>query len=510
MTTVLPSTPQVSGVVPTPSIDDLDAAICRLARHMNAVNYRMLVLVREFDDRFGWAKWSFASCSEWLAWRCGIGASAAREKVRVAHALRGLPEISKAFEAGRISYSKVRALTRCADASNEQALLGYALDVSAAQVEERCRQIRNVQPGSVEEARRAWARRFMSVFRNDARGSMTISIEVPLDAGEIIVKAVDKAVRLGEVATGPEFGGDGWHAQQADALVAVARTYLDGVSGDGASVAQGGGGHKGVAGEGDRDGTAGSGDGQAARRSKPQGVTAPRATAADRYQIVVHVDEAALRGGAGRSELPIETVKRLACDCSITVVTENGRGDPLNVGRKHRIVPLGLRRALWSRDRGCVFPGCRHTRFLDAHHVRHWVHGGESSLENTVLLCTFHHRLVHEGDLRVHRDADGTFEFRRADGRAIPRCGYREEDAAPDETVLEGSPYTSAEAWMAALVNGRNPPAEVREDAALYRLGATETGLSARASEASQIPSRRILERLSSSPPQRALVLPLP
>ena len=90
------------------SIDEIDVAICRLVRQMNAESYRMLVLVREFDDRFGYAKWTFKSCAEWLAWRCGISLSAAREKVRTAQALRTLPEISAAFADGRLSYSKVR------------------------------------------------------------------------------------------------------------------------------------------------------------------------------------------------------------------------------------------------------------------------------------------------------------------------------------------------------------------------------------------------------------------
>jgi hypothetical protein len=97
------------------SIDELDAAICSLAKQMNIDCYRMLVLVREFDDRFGWMKWSFKNCSEWLAWRCSLKPSTAREKVRTAHALRRLPSISKAFAEGRLSYSKVRALTRVAD-----------------------------------------------------------------------------------------------------------------------------------------------------------------------------------------------------------------------------------------------------------------------------------------------------------------------------------------------------------------------------------------------------------
>jgi Domain of unknown function (DUF222) len=114
------------------SVDDLDRAICQLVRQMNAECYSMLELVREFDERLGFAKWSFKTCAEWLAWRCGLSLSAAREKVRTAHALRALPDVAAAFKEGRLSYSKVRALTRVADPRNEDLLLAYALEASVA------------------------------------------------------------------------------------------------------------------------------------------------------------------------------------------------------------------------------------------------------------------------------------------------------------------------------------------------------------------------------------------
>jgi hypothetical protein len=98
--------------LPNRSIDDLDAAICTLTATLNAETHRLLTLVREFDDRMGWAKWSCRNCAEWLAWRCGISLSAAREKVRTAQALRNAPAINMAFAERRLSYSKVRALTR--------------------------------------------------------------------------------------------------------------------------------------------------------------------------------------------------------------------------------------------------------------------------------------------------------------------------------------------------------------------------------------------------------------
>ena len=132
------------------SIEDLDVEIFRLTGRLNADTYRLLLLVRDFDDRFGWAKWGLRNCAEWLAWRCGLTLSAAREKVRTAQALRSLPAISAAFADGRLSYSKVRALTRVAHTSDEDLLLAYALEATAAQVEERCRQMRNSEPESVD------------------------------------------------------------------------------------------------------------------------------------------------------------------------------------------------------------------------------------------------------------------------------------------------------------------------------------------------------------------------
>jgi hypothetical protein len=147
MSAVVDAMPSVSRPDLSSSIDELDAAICKLASRIHAETYQMLVLVREFDDRMGWAKWGYSNCAEWLSWRCGISQSAAREKVRTAQALRDLPEISLAFREGRLSYTKVRALTRVAAVHGEDSLLRYALDASAPAVEERCRQIRNTQPG---------------------------------------------------------------------------------------------------------------------------------------------------------------------------------------------------------------------------------------------------------------------------------------------------------------------------------------------------------------------------
>jgi hypothetical protein len=149
----------------------------------------------------------------------------------------------------------------------------------------------------------------------------------------------------------------------------------------------------------------------------------PSARGGDRFQVVVHVDAAALRDGDGESELadgaPIaaETARRLACDAAIVPLLERG-GRPLSVGRKTRSIPPALARALASRDRGCRFPGCTNHRTVDAHHIRHWANRGETSLDNLVQLCRHHHRLLHEGGYTVTKAGPG-FVFRRPDGRQI-------------------------------------------------------------------------------------------
>jgi hypothetical protein len=111
------STANVVDLIP---IDDLDQAIVGLTTKINRATYELLVLIRQFDERVGWLRWGFDNCRDWLHWRCDLSLNAAREKVRVAHALKLLPDISATFATGDLTYSKVRALTRVANSSNEK------------------------------------------------------------------------------------------------------------------------------------------------------------------------------------------------------------------------------------------------------------------------------------------------------------------------------------------------------------------------------------------------------
>ena len=428
------SAADVSESIDTSTVDELDVAIGRLVRQMSSDAYRLLVLVREFDDRFAWKKWSFKSCAEWLSWRASIGLSAAREKVRTAHALRTFSVVAAAFAEGRLSYSKARTMTRAAHLCDEEWLVAYAVNATVPQVEERCRQIRNVAPGSAHEARRAWGNRSLTAWRDEGRGLLRLTVELPIEEGELVLCALHCAVAAKDVTTDvdpdavAESKGTAWRAQQADALVAVSKSYLEG----------------GNAGEG--------------------------AAASDRYLVTLHADAKSLTGGTGQSDLPIDTVKRLLCDCSVVTVLEDEQGTPLDVGRKQRTVTTPLRRALYARDRGCKFPGCHRKRYLDGHHLKHWIDGGETTPDNMMLLCTHHHRMLHEGGFSVVKADDGALRFVTAGGRSIPRCGYRLEDfvddgiddAADEAPSREGFRFTAARA-------ARH---EVREPATIYRIGA--------------------------------------
>ena len=138
---------------------------------------------------------------------------------------------------------------------------------------------------------------------------------------------------------------------------------------------------------------------------------------AHHYQVTVHVDEKALRGqpdSLSKNDLPVETVRKLFFYSSLIILTHEESGTNKEPHSKHRVVHPSLRRKLMSRDHGCRFPGCTHEKWLDAHHAGHWADGGETTAENLVMLCSKHHRLLHEGGFEIKPGAAGQWNFRNA------------------------------------------------------------------------------------------------
>lgn len=386
------------------STPDLIDRITELAGHLNAANARWLSLIAEFDRRRGWAEWGVKSCAHWLNWKCGIALGAAREKLRTAHALVGLPRIAKAMAEGRLSFSKVRAMTRVVEPSNEDYFLNIGLNGTANHVETLVRSYRRAKE-SQELSREAAQQRNQSLWWfHEPDGSLTIKARIPAEVGALFIKALQAAEdSIPRKDVSAETFSDSClttGARRVSALSRVAESFLA---------------------TGDQELAGG-----------------------ERSQIVVHVDAETLKHDhAGRCELEegpslaAETARRLSCDASIIRIIENEQGEPLDVGRRSRTIPPAIRRALSSRDHGCRFPGCTFTRYVDGHHVKHWAHGGETKLANLVTLCRFHHRQVHEGKVIVACLDDGAFRFTRPDGRSF----YSPQPpAASWEDLMENQP----------------------------------------------------------------------
>ena len=394
-------------------LEELEEEIAVLAAHLHAATHRLLVLVAEYDRRRGWELGGHRSCAHWLAFRTGLDLGTAREKVRAARALVVLPETSASMQRGELSFSMVRALTRVATPENESELLELARGCTTAQLE---RIVRGFRLGSRQceadrEAARHDARSFSILPDFDGmyvvRGRLTPEVGTLLmrtveAAGDVLFRRLGPPIEPGSVSaeTSPKAAAQ----RRADAVGLVAERAL----------------------------TAGFGG------SGPDANDTPvSGTRAERYQVVLHVDDATLTTGdrLGRSEfadgtrVSSETSRRLACDAAVVTIRHGG-GDTLDVGRRTRTIAPAIRRALEARDQGCRFPGCG-LRFTDAHHVRHWADGGETKLDNLLLLCSHHHRLVHEGGWTVECRDGGSPAF--TDPRGTTHVNHRRPASLPAE-----------------------------------------------------------------------------
>ncbi|HUH13256.1 MAG TPA: DUF222 domain-containing protein [Longimicrobiales bacterium] len=470
-------------------VEELGDEIRTLAAHGHAANHRLLVLIARFDALRGWEPGGFRSCAHWLSFHTGMDLGAAREHVRAARMLEDLPRTSASMARGELSFSKVRALTRVARPESEGALLELARGCTTEQLE---RQVRAWRRGSrQDEAAREQERhrsRTLSIFPDDD-GMYVVRGRLTPEVGVVLLRAVEAAADalyradplpgedtlaettrlradavglVAERALGAGFGrgragadelGDdpadddapisGTRAERYTALVFVEEAALRSEAEEEAlrSTAEGAA----LRSEADVDVAPVSqneisaemrvGDTEAAASPALDGGradrTSPETDAREPY--------AALRGPrrelADGTRLSHETARRLTCDCGVVRVTRTRAGSVLDVGRKTRSIPAALRRALEVRDRGCRFPGCG-LPFTEGHHVEHWGDGGPTSLANCVLLCRYHHRLVHEGGWRLAWWGEGRPVF-------IDPRGREHFDAAWRAPSLPGDPVVA-------------------------------------------------------------------
>lgn len=284
--------------------------ITELFGFITAATYELLDLIREFDQQMLWELDGVCSCAHWLNWKCGIGMNAAREKVRVANALAGLPKISEAFSKGEVSYSKARAMTRVATPGNEDFLMNVARHGTAYHVETVVGGYRRAKLlNDVESANRQYSSRSFD-YHYDDDGSLVFRGRLPAEVGAMLIKALDKAVDRDENEPGVSAAAPGesrpsFAKRRADAVAEIAESYL---------------------------------------ANSDQSFSS-----ADLYQVMVHVSAETSEEGSGHIEdgphVSAETAKRLCCDTSISRLGEDKNGAPLTIGRKSRVIPLPMRRA---------------------------------------------------------------------------------------------------------------------------------------------------------------------
>jgi Domain of unknown function (DUF222)/HNH endonuclease len=401
-------------------LERLEAQICELAGHLTAATCRFLVLLGDFDARRGWASWEMNSCASWLSWKCQMSSGTAREHVRVARALRDLPVICGEFGAGRLSYVKVRALTRIATPDNEAGLAEIAGPMTGNQLERFARAHRQVS--SADDAAARVRRRL--AWRLEDDGSLSGTFHLPPLQGAVLLKALRAAVGdlehphvSAETPAAPQPATPQADAPTssslADALLAIAEAFLA----EKAAAADDPDLYQVIVHVGTDVITPGG------LAADPAGVSAAACVSAETPAAAPPVpgdpaDPARCHVEDGPA-ISVTTAQMIACSSTWSWMLHDSAGQLLDVGRRRRRPTSALRRAARERDKcRCRFPGCE-SRRVDLHHIQYWSHGGRTKLTNLVSLCRYHHMLVHERGYLIAAARDGTFAFYRPDGTAI-------------------------------------------------------------------------------------------
>lgn len=312
---------------------------------LNRVLGEMLDLVAELDTNDALMANAMTNAESWLHFDLGIAPKTARAWVRAAGTLPDLPLISQAFRHGAISLDEVLILCRFATADNESQLLELTRQVAVDDLAAAIRDYLDLKQQKAGQPARPMMRMWWGEESLELRGS------IPGADGVLVETALRRLA-----ATAPLEPADGYFRdpseRHAEALVQMASE----------SVAE------------DRD--------------------------HDRATVVVHVNLDSLSDPdatvwLGGRQLSRDDLLRLTCDGRMQPAIDDPDGVTIGIGRVSRQIPAWLRRALIERDGGCRFPGCRRTRWLHGHHLQHWADGGPTNLDNLVMLCGFHHRLIH-------------------------------------------------------------------------------------------------------------------
>jgi hypothetical protein len=367
-----------------------------LQRVSERLETQKLRWLAEIDRRKLHERDGHLSCVAWLVDVHRLSPGEAHEQVRLARALDGHTSTREALQRGEVSLASAKVLARAKEAEPEAFLTSEELLLEAARalpVRDLSRVVgswrERVSQGALDEER--YARRYLNA-RPTSSGMVAVDGSLDPECGEHLMTALG-AVMDADARSRTEEDSRSPAQRRADALGEVCRRFLD--SSDRPVVA------------GERPHvivTVGLQELQGSTEAPGQGL-----------------GEAAELGATG--PVGTATALRLSCDAAVSRVVLSASSEPLEVGRRTKVVPPGLRRAVALRDRGCRFPGCsRPQAWCDAHHVRHWARGGETSLSNLVLLCRRHHRSVHTGGFGLEMDRGGPV-FSRPDGSVLEDRG---------------------------------------------------------------------------------------
>ena len=436
------------------TLGDLEGRLCCLAARIAAAECEFLELLAEFDARQGWGSSGAKSTAHWLSWRTGMRLGVARERLRVARSLRALPLVREAFAAGRLSYCKVRAVSRVATPPTEPELVELAIGATGAQLERIVRSWRTcllAETSASSHVRRGWSR------REEEGGSVVFTLRVAPEDDAVLDAAVVAARRLvldGDdrpVETPEEAGLAGaitdstpMQRAEADAVILIAESFL--VAGSGASP---GGSTQVVvhANVSSLDAALEAGRAAAERLAHDE---APSGTSVEQRSLATRPVGGFLDNG---QPLHTSTVLRMMCTSPSQLMLHAADGRPLDLGRSRRHASRRQRRALRVRDGGCRFPGCTQRHRLIPHHVIWWSRLGPTDMDNLVLICPTHHRAVHELGYLVQGLGAGRFTFHRPDGSRLTESGEVAADPSLQLTPVPVSPTTIEPTWGGERLN---------------------------------------------------------
>ncbi|WP_193104451.1 HNH endonuclease signature motif containing protein [Brachybacterium sp. FME24] len=420
--TLIPLTPGPDAPEPRrsrldrPEAEALGERIQQQAAVIAEATCELLLSVADFDARggVGWYV-GLKSTAHWLSWACSMTSGTAREHVRVARALPEMPLTVAEFRAGRLSYSKVREISRVADRVEESMLVEMARAMTAAQLARTISSFRAVEGSRLAQDAVRQAR-----WQTREDGLVEIRAVLPAEIGAEVITALDLALdrdghdpervdpdapcaaavtdtddptaQRAAASTTPTL-----EQRKADALHSLARTFLHAEPDD-------------RSGE-DRHLVIVQVSAETLTGNVPAGTPEPLPTADESMGTPTSSPTADVPAGTssrcgvvGQGPLEPRTAERLACSGKVALMITDAGGEVLHLGRTSRLASRGQRRALRLRDTVCNFPGCHQSRHLDAHHTTPWSQGGATDIEGLALLCRRHHVMVHEGGLHLVPD----------------------------------------------------------------------------------------------------------